>query len=221
METLLFESIYNHKFNFNFTFSVYSNREKTISSLSEIERLLSFVLTHCSSHLIEEVLYQKLKIEQARQKLEIETSSISNEEELSSFFEFDKISLNEDRFSEKNSEVKRLVRLLFEAKKSKLKNVKSLIHTLNGIVKLDANLALAFLLEIQDSNLDIFESAYKFDSAVSYEFLLYLFSLNMVGKVHQKERFIMPQKFYYYFLKASTLIQLIETAEAEGACTGI
>ena len=71
LDTVYFESVHNHAFNFNAIFNIYSSREKTMASLSEIERLLSFVLTYCSSDVIEEVLYQKSKIEQARENLEV------------------------------------------------------------------------------------------------------------------------------------------------------
>jgi neuroblastoma-amplified sequence len=224
METIVFESIYNHKFNFNTTFNVYSNREKTISNLNEIEKLLSFVLTYCDSNLIEEILYQKLKIENATHNLETfdEKYEYGNADENDNFLKFDqlliqnKIDFEEENFVKKNNEIKHLLKVLLKLKKDNFKNASALIQSLNRLTSLDSDMTMGFLLEINDVNLNVLEDSFKFQSPISYEFLLYLFSLNLINRVHQDDKVLhnyLNEKFYFFFLKFSTLIHTIQTAD--------
>ena len=89
---------------------------------------------------------------------------------------------------------------------------------MNRLTCLDPNLAMAFLLEVKDSHVENFANAFKFHSSTSYEFLLYLFSLNLMGELCKHDKFLYTNfnsKFYYYFVRSSTLIQFVEALDTD------
>jgi hypothetical protein len=66
----LFDQISCFNFSNNGIHSFYSNNQSQVEQkLQEIESYLSFVVTHCDSENIEEILIQKLKVEKAIFKL--------------------------------------------------------------------------------------------------------------------------------------------------------
>ena len=213
-ESQIYEAISRHCFDFK---SNYGSREKTILNLADIEKLLSFSLTHCDSSKIEEILNEKLLIEKARLNLERLASnmdSLDEDEEIDeNKLSFNKLSfdyfnsMNDfDQFESKNNQVKFIINSLLKLNKNDLK---SIIKYLNKLSKIDANLALAYMLELDDLNLDLFSNSFQFDStsSISYEFLLYLFGLNMINNFNDND---LNDKSYHYLLKPSSLNSLLD-----------
>ena len=226
-ENCIFEAISNHKFIFSsLTSSIYSSKEKTIVNLIEIEKLLSFVLTHCKTDLIEMILYQKIKVEKARDNLEQsinEESYDQNESDSENvYLKFENLSSN--FFSMQNSVDYEQNEFFSNSAKLKylLKNLKAIkiesdeskfISYLNQLTCLDCNLAMAYLLECEETTLKFLNQNLTADHTISFEFVLYLLGLNIISSL-SKESFDMSLKSYIYYLKPSTLNEYIELIDS-------
>ena len=205
-----------------------ANKSKLLFKLNEIEELLAFAVTHCAELFIEEILMQKLCIENVRirinsidsdnqTRLEHESPVIELAKFSTDYFDSHKLiefDMNETKAN--NEKLKYCLMKLVEFKGQSNKiNVQELIDCVNFLVRLDLNLALGFLMDLNDLNVFIEEALFKLDSNLSYEFVLYLFSLNVLcDSLRQTNR---PIKSCVYNLKASilkTLMQLVEYEEA-------
>ena len=223
-----FEAISNHKFVFSsLTASIYSSKEKTLVNLIEIEKLLAFVLTHCQADLIETILYQKMRVEKARDNLE---QSISEEsygqkealgvenvclkfENLSSNFFSMQNSADDYEQSDFFSNSARLKYLMKNLKAIQIESDESkFVSYLNQLTCLDSNLAMAYLLECEETTLRFLSQNLAADHTISFEFVLYILGLNIISSL-SNESFDMSLKSYVYCLKPSTLNEYVELIE--------
>lgn len=224
----IFRCVRNHDFSAQMN-TLFSNKSKTVRSLSEIEKLLSFALTHCDSHFIECILGQKNDIEIARIKLEqsehtgpLKTSSPTEIriETLHRDYFCNENAGDFDAFKKTNESVNQAIQSLLENKKrNSVLNKRNLIDNIDDLIRIDASLALGFLLEISDeneANTTQLESLLKYETSISYELALYLFSLNLMSEFIGNEidyyDLNLNEKSFLYYLKPSSLTQLLEDA---------
>jgi neuroblastoma-amplified sequence len=226
----LFKSIRNHDFNSQFN-TLFSNKAKTITNLIDIERLLAFSLTHCASHLIELILLQKNDIEIARLKLQqtestttTKTTEILKIDRLTSDYFYNQTStdFDIDSFKKTNDKVHLLLSSILENKKNETLNEKLLLNCLNDLIRIDGNLALALLLELNEQELlDLsIENLFKYETSIAYEFVLYYFALNLIKNQLTFEEQILTiedcylnKKLFIYYLKSSDLISLFDNMD--------
>lgn len=224
----IFKIIRNHDFMGQFN-TLFSSKNKTIQNLIEIEKLLSFSLTHCDGNLIEMILSNKSDIETARIKLEqtdaiVFKNSIQTEIKIDTlstdyFCDHNAVEFDISLFKAKTERVKFLISTLLECKKNENLDKNLVLECLSDLIKLDANLALAYLLEISDENEAnslLIETLFNYEASISYEFVLYVFSLNMFNQLTLSETISsvddskLNEKNFIYHVKPSNLIVLFD-----------
>lgn len=208
-ESRLFKKLASHEFSTNTAdegfFSTNASKSKLDQKLAEIESLLAFALTHCDSVHIEEILAQRLSTEQCRQRLN--RASLANTEPITKGQQkqqqqlgFDKVSLDYfDGSGSADFDVAGMkgyndaagfyIRQLLALQKSHETDEDTngmLVRCLGQLLALDYNLALGFMLEMSDKKVLALGSLFKYDSDLSYEFVLYLFALNVLNEYLSK-----------------------------------
>jgi hypothetical protein len=189
-------------------------------NLIEIERLLCFALTHCTQDFIETILNEKLTIRFIIDTLEEATNqtilSMRNVDRDSIKLETnivntDLLSTNKsidisDGYFEKNRQI--LKGCLTSS------NSDDLIPVLNYLAMNEMNLLLAYLFEMDQLQLEQLladRTVFILKTKISYEFILYLISLNIINEMrHQCEDLDEESSSIYHF-KSSTLISYVES----------
>lgn len=207
-ESRIFKKLALHEFSANTKadegfFSSKANKSKLDQKLAEIESLLAFALTHCDSVHIEEILAQRLLTEQCRQRLNRSSLSANPEpitKDQQQQLSFDKVYL--DYFDGSgladfdvagmkgyNDAASFYIRQLLTLQKSHDTDGDTngmLARCLGKLLALDYNLALGFMLEMSDKKVLALGSLFKYESDLSYEFVLYLFALNVLNEYLSK-----------------------------------
>lgn len=175
-----------------------------------MEDLLSFVLTYCDSDCIQEVMLQKMNIEKARTRLEFDNIDLDENDEIDDddddeshkftltnlrrfFFSTDKPIEDNELFESKYESTRVLLEKLIDLRVNSSGHKHAVfVKLFNELAKTDASTLFAYLLELDEAQLgklfpniddeDRINSAIQFDSFVSYEFLLYLFALNLINE---------------------------------------
>lgn len=181
---------------------------KLLDNLSKIERLLSFVLTYCDADCIQEVIYQRLNIEKVRTRLELDGIDLGlgdeddedEDEDDEVKFQLDNLykyylncdkSIDDDElFIKKDRTIRVLLGNLILMRAQETNNENNFIRLVNELAKSDASVLFAYLLELDVSKFTCLENLdrFEFDSFLSYEFLLYLFGLNVVNRGSSQQR---------------------------------
>lgn len=167
-----------------------------MENLCKIRTFLSFVLTYCDSDCIQEVIYQKLNIEKAQSRLELNEvdrhfdGSVQDSHfrlgNLQKFYFNNEKSLNDKTsLNSKDQYIKLLLRNLIDLRVHDVQSEESLailMKLFNELAKTDATILFSYLLELDENELRFFQNVenFEFKSFLSYEFLLYLFALNIV-----------------------------------------
>lgn len=185
----------------------------------KIEEFLSFVLTYCDIDCVQEVLYQKMNIENARNRIEFNNEInqlgdiIDDKFHLSNVHKFylknDKSINDEELLQAKNNSISLLLQKLIKLRALNLKsneNLKLFKQITNNLATLDASVLFSSFLELDEANLSIFEDldSFKFDSPLSYEFFLHLLGLNIIQQKSSRN---------IYHFKPSTINEYILNLE--------
>ena len=218
-EQFVFSSMGNHMFDFSSTFGW--SKEKTLKSLQEIEQLLSFVVTNCDVEFIEGILYQKLNVQSAKNRIE------SEEETVAKSYKFNFEKLNSKLFdNDKNleldlKEIKKESLIAINCVK-KLNYFKSslniddtvsdfMISLINSLTETEAKCSFAYLLCLDEIELNyLFEkdNCLEFCSEKSYQFIVHLLVLNLAGELFETD---FEAKQLFYELNRSLLVDLVES----------
>ena len=201
--------------------TLYGSRDKAIGTLSQIERLLAFALTHCESTRIASILADKRSVERARLRLtkfqldddtDYGSGGGGDDDADASELCFDLIAWSTGRLFRYESmllDADPITRLL-KASDVIVRDRHSLISLLRTLSRMDANLAMGYLLEMDEHEVRTLLSneTMRCDSALGYEFHLYFLALNVINKCYALAAPTtqdVEQRHFYYSLRPSTL----------------
>lgn len=179
------------------------------------------MLTYCDTDCIQEVIYQRLNVEKVRSRLELSEIDLNLDDEGDDIkFNFDnllKFYLNNDKaiddetsFGQKNQTIRvlleNLIYLRSQSFKSDKKRLALFVKISNELAKSDASILFSYMLEMSEENMGVLENLdnIEFNSSIAYEFLLYLFGMNIVAHDYsQKIGYFKPSAINEYILGIS------------------